>query len=532
MRGQELLDKLELLSPELIQSAAEDPPGVEETKGQRRRGLFWSFMGGCAAGAVCLSLALLPLFLGQGDSVEPGGSSAAPLAGTPSPSPSPSPSPKAPGIEPVYVEWTQDLPLEKYFAHEEQKTDGEKLLKLPRTFFGYDEGESRSFSFRQEELEEEGDIPSIDSAWDFTCYAWYDSGSTPKSLSMRWEWYEVSDQIANMNTEEIGVQIAGRSNFISPESYIRLNRTVVRRDGAEITVLGQMDSQKFFVFQKDGAWHLIRATAGVPQEMLLQVLDHFFQHPADFRNFSKEAGDIYEWAELETCPEAFAGYYPQQKDSELVPPLAGAEVLLLNGEPVRIQCVYDSDTVTGTLLQWTVYKETPDNQPDPISRLRAAGDLHDFSQESVSWYFQQMPAGTGRNIIYFTWDGYRVEAQFAEKASPEDVIWPILETMREQSRIWEFSSRWSKAYGDMEAGKAPVDPAVSMAVFPKIREEYFFGDLRDATLESVEAYLSRPEIRESGRFYFMWEGYYAYAQLTPAAEAAELYGFIVRVRGE
>ncbi len=125
-----------------------------------------------------------------------------------------------------------------------------------------------------------------------------------------------------------------------------------------------------------------------------------------------------------------------------------------------------------------------------------------------------------------------MEAQFAEKASPEDVIWPILETMREQSRIWEFSSRWSKAYGDMEAGKAPVDPAVSMAVFPKIREEYFFGDLRDATLESVEAYLSRPGIRESGRFYFTWEGYYAYAQLSPAAEAAELYGFIARVRGD
>ena len=84
----------------------------------------------------------------------------------------------------------------------------------------------------------------------------------------------------------------------------------------------------------------------------------------------------------------------------------------------------------------------------------------------------------------------------------------------------------------MEAGKAPVDPAVSMAVFPKIREEYFFGDLRDATLESVEAYLSRPGIRESGRFYFTWEGYYAYAQLSPAAEAAELYGFIARVRGD
>lgn len=533
MRGRELLDKLELLSPELIQSAAGEPPQAQDAERQRRRGLFQGFIGGCAAGAVCLSLALLPLFLGQGGGTEPGVSSepgTAQSSPAPEGSPSPSPSPKARGVEPVYVEWAHDLPLEKYFSHKEQEADREKFLALVETF-SRDEGESRSFSLRREELEEGGVIPAMDSGWNFTCHAWYDSGSTPRNLNMCWDFNEAVEEnnIANLTWEEIRVKTSGRSDFISPESYIRMNRTVVRRDGVEITALGQMYGEKFLIFQKDGAWCLIGASADVPQEMLLEVLDHFFRHPTDFGNFSKESGDEYTWEEIENCPDAFAGYYPRQEDSDLVPPLAGAEVLLLNGEPVRIQCVYDSDMVTGALLEWTVYKETPDNRPYPISRLSAAGDLYDFSQESVSWYFQQAPAGTERNIIYFTWDGCRVEAQFAEEASIEDVVWPILEMMREKSRAWELSRRWSRACEDMEEGKAPVASAVSMVVFPKIWEEYFFGDLRDATLESVEEYLSRPEVRESGRFYFTWEGYYAYAQLSPGAGAAELYGFISRV---
>lgn len=552
MRGNEFLDKLELLSPELIQSAMEPSAGLSSHKSSEptvpgemveatpARRFPWLLPGVCACALVCITLALAPVLF-HGDR-EPAASSPPPPA-SPAATALPestggdgaavSPSPTY-GVEPGVVEWIEGMVLEDYFQH--SIDPGESALwNFPGEIHESSGYGGIFFSTEREQLEQEEVIPKLDHTLNFTCAGFYsENASIPKSLSLLWHSSRQFAGSGGVREDYLQVQTSDLSTFVSSDDFSYTNRTVVRRDGVDIVVLGRARGDKRFVFRREGVWYQISATEYIPSEDVLATLDHWFSHTMNFNRFPRESGRAYAWATLEEYPWAFAGYYPLGDTWDTVPPLQTAEVLLEDDRPVRLVCDYERNAEDKVLMGWTVYLLTPENQPDAYFHYSSAGmNLYDLTPESLQKYWQRS-AMTFQHTLCFYWDGYVVEANLFPDTTPEQA-WPLVQQLQENAGGTLLNRMWEETYA--AKGYVRPEPESSISVHPDAPVSWFIyisqdedapdmGDVEKLTPETVREYLARPEVQEKEMLRFRWSGYHIAVFYNSNASAEQIYGFL------
>lgn len=368
MRGNEFLDKMELIEPSYVEAADAKP------KNRKNAWIEWVAMAAC----FCLVV---------GGSVFYRNTSEQPRS---------------------ILHWSQEWAANDYFLYCNTTTDGVSTSNsLDSSAIPY--AEERDFSDWRELLEADEVVPMIDSHPLFNCIVHYNDDGSVFSVNISWhrrgEKTDYSDlsiiagyQVVEQIEDCISIEVDAKGNIVEPHI------TVTERDGVQIIAEGRENQGKTITFQNERGWYQISGSFNDSYESVVELLDWFWEHPLDFSRFPMESGNNYESATLAEYPEAFSRYLPDFAGFGFVE--AQALLILKNGEPVTFEGHYvahvDEDVVKAgnyynagghTTMHWCFKTE-----PDFYDVQRCIGELSELTEQIVTEELSK------ESSVAFMWD--------------------------------------------------------------------------------------------------------------------------------
>lgn len=336
MRGEELLDRLELVDEKYVDEA-------ERFRAKKqRRWVRWT----AAAACVCLLAAGAGLILRR---------LSAPGAGTLS-----------------AQESGEAASAQAYFR--DNRPGGEAEAKPALAEVPY--SETRLFGSRRAELEEAGVLPRIDTHPLFELCARYLESGELHSVEIGW-YRRNAEGLADYS--DLTVTAApGEIELLSDtvDARAESNVTVTEREGVQIVGRGVADTNKTLTWQTEAGWYQVSGSWNDSFEDVVSLLDWFWEHPLDFAQFPMEAGDTVRSVSLSERPDAFSELLPDFPSFALT--LTDGFVVLKNGGPVHYEAHW-SDGTNEDFLHWCVEAE-----PDVYELEGAAGALEELTQALVT----------------------------------------------------------------------------------------------------------------------------------------------------
>lgn len=356
MRGNEFLDKMELIDPAYIESA--------DAKPKKKKGVWikWGAMAAC----LCL------VFVGAFGLFKGGQSN-------------------------TLQNWSNGYKAKDYFKFCDTTAEGSfsNSASLDSSAIPYDE--SRYFSDMRNEFEENGVIPIIETHPQFTLAARYNDDGSLYCVELLWcrrsigGLKEYSDLKVIAGYEEVPIindciviEVDENGNVLEPAV------TVTERDGIQIVARGRENTEKTLTFKTENGWYQISGSWNDSYEPVVELLDWFWENPIDFEMFSMADGDKYTHTSLSETPDAFVDYLPDFLSFGFIEETTS--ISLKNGIPVRFEGHYvahaDEELVKSqdyydvegyTKMHWCIFAE-----PDIYDLDGCLGDLNTLTQEQIT----------------------------------------------------------------------------------------------------------------------------------------------------
>lgn len=356
MRGNEFLDKMELINPTYIQAADATVP---------KKKTVWMRWGAIAA---CLGLIFAGAF----------GLRKSSQANT-------------------LQNWNSRYTANDYFKFCNTATGdvSSNTASLDSAAIPYEK--SRYFSDMRKELESNTIIPSMDSHPLFTFAAHYNEDSSLYCVELLWSRRGIDDtedysdlkviaghQEIQMVDDCIYVEVDNEGNVLEPAV------TITKRDGVQIVARGREHTEKTLTFQSDNGWYQIAGSWNDSYESVVKLFDWFWDNPIDFEKFPMDAGDAYRHTSLVQTPDAFREYLPDFSafgfieettciswKNDIPIRFEGHYVAHVSEELVKTQEYYD---VEGhTKMHWCILAE-----PDVYDLAECLGDIKTLTEEQIA----------------------------------------------------------------------------------------------------------------------------------------------------
>jgi len=232
--------------------------------------------------------------------------------------------------------------------------------------------QSRYFSGKRQELEADDVIPVIATHPEFTFAVRYNADGSVYCVELLWcrrnedGLKDYSDLKVVAGYEEvpfindcIGIGVDDKGNVVEPSV------TVTERDGVRIVARGGSRIEKTLTYQTENGWYQISGSWNDSYEAVVELLDWFWEHPIDFKQFPMDAGDNYTDTTLAEMPDAFHDYLPDFASFGFVEEVA--YVSLKNGKPIHFEGHYvahadpekvKNQLLTNSIFEIIIYTET------------------------------------------------------------------------------------------------------------------------------------------------------------------------------
>lgn len=460
--GQELLEKLEHLDPDLIMEAGREPEKVE-----RHWGIgigTWIALAACLC-VICLPMVLRQVLIPEGGPDERTRATGAAGGDT---------SHQAEGA--VSVEMVPDF-IEEYASEEECVSRMMKQWGLEMGIQQYIPGDDDPDGWTEVHLTQKwvetfpDGLPAEEYftynardtkdglLWedrydsDFGSYCYYNgdllSGWLPGKPGWRQSWCTVDldkngraqavrlqyyltdlDESLGRDTQYLTINIweqKEETDFAdTPEMVAYLKQhgeTHVWRDGMTIIARGSVDTERTLTFWRDGMMFRIYAGKNVPPWAMVEILDPLLRDPIDLRQFTGE--NVTYLKNLQEYPDAFAGYYPT--DSRWVPVADTAWLDFDGGEPCSLELQYKDNSPEQPITYWLA--GTAEYANEDILYTALDGYLADLTEEDVVAYLKEMWAD-GKNYASFWWnEDIKVAFWYKEGTKPQE-LWEFFQYLQ------------------------------------------------------------------------------------------------------
>lgn len=280
----------------------------------------------------------------------------------------------------VIQNWNESFTAEQYFEY----ADADELMQANNNASDAEVpyAESRYFSDRRQELENNKIIPVIDTHPLFTFQVNYNADGSLYNVMLLWQRrgdepddYSDLNVIAGFDTipqieDCIEVDIDKDGNVIEPAI------TVTKRDGVEIIAEGAENQNKTITYKNDSGWYQITGSYNDKYESLVALLDWFWTHPIDFSQYKMEEGDNYTVTTLNEMPDAFLDYLPDFEQYGYR--YSDSSLSLKNGTLVAAELFYVDESDNNSTIHWCLQTE-----PDYYERKECIGKLEDLTKEQV-----------------------------------------------------------------------------------------------------------------------------------------------------
>lgn len=356
MRGNEFLDKMELIDPAYVEAADATP---------KKKKSVWVKWGAMAACLCLVFVGAFGLFKGSQSN--------------------------------TLQYWSSGYKAKDYFKFCDTTAEGSSsnAASLDSSAIPYDE--SRYFSDMRNEFEENGVIPIIETHPQFTLAARYNDDGSLYCVELLWcrrsmsGLEEYSDLKVIAGYEEVPIindciviELDENGNVLEPAV------TVTERDGIQIVARGRENTEKTLTFQTENGWYQISGSWNDSYESVVELLDWFWENPIDFEMFSMADGDEYTHTSLSETPDAFADFLPDFLSFGFIE--ASTSITLKNGIPVRFEGHYvahaDEELVKSqdyydvegyTKMHWCIFAE-----PDVYDLDGCLGNINTITQEQIT----------------------------------------------------------------------------------------------------------------------------------------------------
>lgn len=394
MRGNEFLDKMELVKDEYIEAADQMP------KRNNKRWIQWGTIVACVCIALIGIFNLLPR--NQSNRIQ---------------------------------KWNNGYTADFYFKYSKDTINDEMDSKVVFDPDSLPYDETRYFSDERSNFEAEGIIPRIDTHPLYHCYVNYKEDGSVYSIEMSWHRRD-SNSIENYSDLTVLVGIEKVEKFSDCDTFevdaagniIEADVTVTERDGIHIIGEGSEKRKKTLTYQNDYGWYQFSGSWNDDYESVVNLLDWFWNHPLDFSKFPIETGDIYTNTTIQETPDAFLEYLPDFSAFGFIE--EDTHVSLKNGIPESYEGHYVahvpeekvkeheySDVMGFTTIHWCITAN-----PDVYDLERSLGDIMKITEEQVMNTFE-----SGKSNFVFTQDGHVVSIY--APCDPYEV-WLLIESLQ------------------------------------------------------------------------------------------------------
>lgn len=330
--------------------------------------------------------------------------------------------------------WSKDYAAKDYFQFCGSGTTGgsNDASSIDDSIIPY--AETRYFSDRRSNLEQNNIIPTIDTHPLFDFAARYNSDGSLYCVELLWSrrnadgLKDYSDLKVVAGYEEVPIindvifiRLDENGNVLEPEV------TVTERDGIQIVARGSEDMDKTLTYQTENGWYQISGSWNDSYEAVVELLDWFWEHPIDFNQYPMSAGDNVTVTSLAETPDAFHDYLPSFSEFGFVE--ESTTVVAKNGVPVRFEGHYvghvDAEKVQSqeyydmdgfTTMHWCVFAE-----PDVYDLEGNIGDIHSLTKEQITQILSKED-----NKVKFMQDGLLVIVY----PSDVDEAWELIESVK------------------------------------------------------------------------------------------------------
>ena len=392
MRGKDLLDAMELTDPAYV-TEAEVQPKKKKNKPWRQ----WSTAAACLA-LLCLGgFALL-----RGNRVN-----------TPQ-------------------SWNSRYEGKDYFRYN-GGSDGiasSEMASLDPSAIPY--AESRSFSDRRGELEDNGTIPRLDDHPLFSFSARYLEDGSLYCLELRWNRRGSREEYSDLTVVAGYTEVPRIEDCITVEldengRVLEPQVTVTERDGVPIVARGREGTEISLTYETDAGWYQISGSWNDDYDSVAALCDWFWEHPLDLAAYPREAGDVTEVLSLAERPDAFRDVLPDFAAFGWI--WESDYVMTKNGVPIRFEGHYVAhvpeelvkeqnyyDTAGYTTMHWCVFAD-----PDVYDLKGNLGELDELTREAVLHHLEEVD-----NKVKFMQDGLLIIVY------PDDAAeaWALIESLQ------------------------------------------------------------------------------------------------------
>lgn len=481
MRGNELLDKLQLLDPDLIQAAAEKPEkppslwrrisplplkearklALVEDPAPPRKPRPALFAGACL---LCLCLLLAPVLLNQagpegfeGQSAAGGGEAEAGCADFHSAlleqlgiSPeSLFQENKVTGAAAFYDSDKMELyedPLAKLFSivglegRKGSLMDWEDCYFVtdyleslhPRTAPAFFNGKFSAMVLTEGAAREssEKSSPAVQEFYAAWRFGSPEGGGVEDAIVL-----SVSRQEKDWQEFEAFVQ-AGNS------------QSLIEAGGFQFHTTGTDQGERGLWFQKDSTWIRLYGSSGVSSRQLLEVLGWAFSGlegmaVPDSAGLWQNSFRQYRWGSDPGLLSVFfppAGLAPAPASSRVLesrcggPSPAGAELAFREEEG-------------GLLKSWTVFAENDYQYATPYDRANSLGELQDITQKSLEECCRKGKAA-GVFQLFFQHKGFQIRGEYRDlgQEAAAEQLWALISQLQKEAGRFSAAARWTEDF--------------------------------------------------------------------------------------
>lgn len=334
--------------------------------------------------------------------------------------------------------WKQGYSADNYFKFCLAPDNSSGVTCLADSDVPYDQ--SRYFSDKREELEEDSVLPVIADHPEFSFVVRYNPDGSLYCAELLWSrrnakgLKDYSDLKVVAGYEEVSfirdcIVVDGSGKVIEPSA------TVTERDGIQIVARGGSRIEKSLTYQTENGWYQISGSWNDSYEAVVDLLDWFWEHPIDFSMFPMDAGDNYISTTFEETPDAFREYLPDFASFGFIE--AAANVTLKNDIPVYFYGHYVAhadaekvrnfeyfDTEGYTQVNWCIMAE-----PGVYDLEGCLGDIHTLTQEQVTRIIEKEDNKLKFRQLKFMQDDLLIIVYLYSDDAAE--AWALIESLQE-----------------------------------------------------------------------------------------------------
>lgn len=483
MRGSEFLDKLQLLEPDLIQSAAEEPEKpvslwkrlsplpvkeqrepllIEDHTPPRKRRPFLLV----TVGALCLCLLLAPMVLTQNGSpmgysapsaIAKGGAEAGEKA--------------ADFYDETEAGAWEGGDIENLF--QENTITGTGTLRDPKGVDSYRDSLTQLFSvvgleersgslldwddcYFLTENWEAGQMASLFSNAKFSAMVLTEEDQNKDSRETAaleaeefyaaWRFCSPDDQEAR---EEIVMMVSRKEEWPEFQAFVQAGNSQSQVDshGLQLYTVGTEESERGIWFEKDSFWFRIYASPGIHLQQIWDVLGCILSGPkgeglpslnfweSGFRQY-RSGQDLGLLASL--FPPA--GFAPEPAYTRVV------ESLYTGPTPCSAEMAFQEED--GALLtRWTVFAENDFDYATPYDLANSLGELEGITRKSLEESYRKSESA-GIYQLFFQYNGFQVRGEYQDlgKKDTVDRLWALISRFQKEISRYSVTGLWTEDF--------------------------------------------------------------------------------------